>query len=587
VSVVIAPLVCLTAAQAAEPSGSILRVSSSSDIDTLNPFTSILSAGQDIMQLEYESLVQYSADDNAVVPGMASEWSTSPDGLTWTFTLPADRVWSDGEPVTAEDAAWTITAIQDNELLQQANGGLVTNIDTAVATDDSTLTLTLKEAQASNPGSVLPIVPEHVWSEIDDPATYANDTDVVGSGPFVVKSYSQGQSVQLVTNEKFWRGAAKVDGVTYINYKNGDASVQALKTGEVDIVSGIQPAQYTALQGEEGITVSKGTGRRYTSLAINPGAKDATGADLGNGNPALRDVTLRTAIMMAIDKDTLVEKVKQGFGTAGETEIPPVYPMYFGIDEADVIPFDPAKANEILDDAGYVMGANGIRLDKQGNPLELRLLGRSSDPTHAQTAEYLKPWLKEIGIEVSVLMQSDNQVNDDSTLGKYDMYFTGWGMGPDPDFQLSINTCDSYPNADGSGNLNESNWCDPAFDVLNAAQHTELDPDKRAALVKEAMTVIYKAAANNVIWYGDYLEAYRSDRFEPFATQPADGGVIASQNGYWGFYSATPVASSTSSTSEGSNTGLVVGISVAVVVVLGAVVFLVIRRRKGAADERE
>ena len=122
-------------------------------------------------------------------------------------------------------------------------------------------------------------------------------------------------------------------------------------------------------------------------------------------------------------------------------------------------------------------------------------------------------------------MVTPNQVNDDSTLGKYDLYFTGWGIGPDPDFQLSINQCSSRPNADGSGATSENNWCDPAFDALYKAQHTELDAAKRADLVKQAFTMIDKAAINSVIWYADTLEAWRSDKFTGFVKQPENTGV--------------------------------------------------------------
>lgn len=568
------------------PSANILKVATASDIDTLNPFTTILSSGTSIMSLEYESLVQFSAADNSIVPGMASKWSTSSDGLTWTFTIPAGRTWSDGQPVTAKDAAFTYTSILTKPDLQQAHGGDIGNVAKAVAKNDTTLVITLKEAQAPNPGSIVPIVPEHIWSKVSNPATFANDKDAVGSGPYTVKSYAQGQTVELVANKKFWRGAPKIDGITYVYYKNGDAEVQALRTGEVDIVSGLQPAQYQSLKGVKNITVNAGAGRRHTALAINPGAKDATGAPLGNGNPALQDQTLRTAIVMAIDKKTLLTKVGQDLGTLGETEVPAVYPTYFGIDKSDVIPFDPAKANELLDKAGYTKGADGIRADKTGKPLDLRLLGRSSNPQHTQMAAYIIPWLKDIGIKATYTSESDNQVNDDSTLGKYDMYFTGWGVDPDPDSQLVLNLCSSMPNADGSGATSENNWCDPAFDKLYQEQHTELDPAKRADLVKQAMAVLYMSAANTVIWYSDYLEAYRSDHFTGFTLQPTKDGVITAQNGYWGLYGATPVGSSTSS-DDGPNVGLIVGIVIGVLVIAGIVVLLVVRRRRTTADDRE
>ena len=242
----------------------------------------------------------------------------------------------------------------------------------------------------------------------------------------------------------------------------------------------------------------------------------------------------------------------------------------------------------MLDEAGYEKGSDGIRLDKQGKPLKLRLMGRNTDPLHQQMADYIKPWLADIGIDVTVSMVTPNQVNDDSTLGKYDLYFTGWGIGPDPDFQLSINRCDSRPNADGSGATSENNWCSPEFDKLYDAQHAELDQQKRSELVRQAFTVLHKAAVNDVIWYADKLEAYRSDKFTNLTKQPEDGGVITGQNGYWAFYDAAPAGAAQGggdAAGSGGVPGWAIGVGAAVVVIIVAgIVIMTVRRRAGAQD---
>jgi len=250
-------------------------------------------------------------------------------------------------------------------------------------------------------------------------------------------------------------------------------------------------------------------------------------------------------------------------------------------------------------------------------------MGRNSDPTHAQMADYIKPWLKDIGIDVTVSLVTSNQVNDDSTLGKYDLYFTGWGIGPDPDFQLSINQCTSRPNADGSGATSENNWCDPAFDKVYKQQHTELDHAKRAILVKQAFTMVSNAVVSKVIWYSDSLEAYRSDKFTGLTRQPEKNGSITGQNGYWGMYTAVPAGSAAASSDassgaasapSGSGAALpsgsapasdsaapsnatadsgsgfpwwIVIVIVVIVVVLGALIPVIRRRGKVTADDRE
>ncbi|WGM20449.1 ABC transporter substrate-binding protein [Paenarthrobacter sp. OM7] len=580
------------AAHAAPPSAAAekptIKVALTGDIDSLNPFLSVLATSSNILTFQYEPLVQYGAESNEAVPGMADSWTTSPDGKAWTFTLPEDAKWSDGEAITSEDVKWTYDAVKTQDPLKQANGALLDNVVSVDAPNETTVVINLEQAQAPNPGTELPIVPAHVWKELPDPAAFENSENTVGSGPFIITKYDKNSGIQLKTNENYRNGAAKVAGVTYVPYKNSDAAVQALKTGEVDVVSGLTPAQYQALQSVEGITTNAGEGRRYSAVGINPGAKDAAGNPMGDGHPALHDKTVRQAIARAIDSKVLLEKVIQGLGTLGTGEVPKTYPLYHWEAKPEELTnsYDPAAANKMLDDAGYAKGADGIRVDKEGRALNLRLMGRSTNPSHQQMADFIKPWLKEIGINATVEMKSSAQVNDESTLGNYDLYFTGWGLGPDPDFQLSINQCSSRPNSDGTGSTSESNWCSEEFDSLYKAQHVALDQKKRSELVTEAQKLIYEAAPNKVLFYENALEAYRSDRFTGFVKQPTNGGVIMGQNGPWGLHGATPVveASQASQTSDSGTTtwwivgGLVVAVAIAAVV---------IRRKNATADERE
>ncbi|ALV44418.1 hypothetical protein MB46_01655 [Arthrobacter alpinus] len=587
-SLALAPLAAAPSATAATSdagSGTTLKLALTGDIDSLNPFKAILASSTSILALEYQSLVSYGPKDNEEIPGMADKWETSPDGKVWTFHMPKDRKWSDGEPITANDAAWTFKAIQGNDALKQANGSLLESVASAEAADDETLVVTLKEPQAPNPGTQLPIMPAHIWSAVD-PATFANEKDSVGSGPFIVSNYDKSSGVTLKANPNYWQGEAKIAGITYIPYKNTDAAVQALKTGELDIVNGLTPAQYNALKDVDGITTNAGTGRRYQAIGINPGTQTADGTPMGDGNVALQDLKVRQAIVMAIDNKTLLEKVLQGLGEPATGEVPAAYPQYNWKTDELPLQYNVEAANKLLDEAGYAKGADGLRVGKDGKALKLRLTGRNSDATHQQMADYIKPWLKEIGIDVTTAMKASAQINDDSTVGNYDLYFTGWGMGPEPDYQLSINTCASRPNADGTGATSENNYCDPAFDALYKAQHVELDQTKRSALVTQAQEMIHKAAVNDVIYYANSLEAYRSDRFEPFTTQPEVGGVITGQNGPWSYYYATPISTTATDSADGGFNAAYVVAPVVIVLLAGGGFFLY-RRRRATSDERE
>jgi peptide/nickel transport system substrate-binding protein len=165
------------------------------------------------------------------------------------------------------------------------------------------------------------------------------------------------------------------------------------------------------------------------------------------------------------------------------------------------------------------------------------------------------------------------------------MYFTGWSLGPDPDYQLGINTCASLPTGtDGSGGTSQDGYCDPAFDELYAQQRSELDEQARQEIVHDMLAMNYTATPQIVFWYADGLEAYRSDRVTGFGLQPTDGGIIANQSGYWGFLTVEPVtaADEAGAGASGPGAGLVIGI-IAGLVVIGGVVLIVVRRR-GAAD---
>jgi peptide/nickel transport system substrate-binding protein len=562
-----------------------IKVSMVADIDTFNPFLAVLLASTGINRYQYEALVGYGKNSEPDA-GLADKWETSDEGKVWTFNIPKDRKWSDGEPVTADDVVYTYTSIMKTSALQEANGGLVTNIADVKAPDPQTVVMTLKSAQAPNPGQEIPIVPKHVWGE-QDATKFAAARNVVGSGPFTITSYRTGGSVELKANPYFWRGKPKVAGITYVTYKNTDAAVQGLKSGEVDIVDQLTPAQYESLKGAKNITRNAGIGRRYQALAINPGTVDIDGKPMGDGNPALEDPQLRKAIFMAVDKKTLLDRVLDGLGTVGQTEVPASYEKYFGFaDGYQEEPFDLDGANKVLDDAGYKKGSDGMREDKDGKPLKLRLMGRNTEPAHAQMADFLTSWLKEIGIALDTTMVTPDKVNEDSTLGKYDLYFTGWSLGPDPDAQLAMNTCASRPNADGSGNTSENNWCSPEFDKIFKAQHAELDPDKRADLVKQAFSVLYDAYVSDPIWYIKPLEAYRSDHFTGFTTQPEKGGVILNQNGYWGLYGAKPASADSSSEDEGGMPGWAIPVG-AIVVLAAAGAAIVASRRRSTGEDRE
>ncbi|MGB3443241.1 MAG: ABC transporter substrate-binding protein [Actinophytocola sp.] len=585
--------------------GKLLRIGVSREVDTLNPFMSITLMGTSILRYQFEFLTTYSQGSMTPEGALAEKWETSEDKLTWTYHIRKDMKWSDGKPVTAKDAAWTFQKMLDDEVARTANGSYVQQWESVTATDDWTLKIKTKVPQATMDALDIPIVPEHVWSKVSD-ISATPELPMVGNGPYYITEFKEAQFTKMKANKNYWRGAPKVDEIHFIYYSNSDAAVSALQSGEVDLINPLTPTQFDALQSEPDIALNNAQNRRFNELLINPGAATSDGTAIGNGNPALKDVKLRQAIARAIDSKTLVEKVWGGYATEAAGYIPPMFKDFAWEPTGDQVrKFDLGAASKALDDAGYKKGSDGIRLDKQGKPLVLRLLSHAERDVDENAGPFIKGWLKEIGIEVTIQPKSDNQVNEETTRGEYDLAISGWSANPDPDYVLSLQTCASRPNADGTGATPDSFLCNEEYDDLYAKQLSEFDRNKRIDIVKEMQALLYDQATLVIFGYDNALEAFRKDKFEGFPQQPTGSGVIMFQQSYWGLLGATPkgegpvpVYDGSQGTASGedttdaagedsSNTGLILGIVGGVIVVVLVVGLLVARGRRKTADDRE
>ncbi|MGW6442475.1 ABC transporter substrate-binding protein [Lentzea sp. NPDC055074] len=556
----------------------ILKVAIVQQIDSMNPFLAVFQSSTEVGRLMYDYLTAYSASDQSVTEGLANRWEPSADKLTWTFTVPEGKKWSDGVPITARDVAFTYNLMMTDEVARTANGSFVTNFSSVTATDDRTVVIATKAPQVTMLALDVPIVPRHVWEKAGSIKDYANDRmPVVGSGPFVLTEHVAGQFIKLETNKDYWRGAAKFDELHFVYFQNSDAAVQALGKGEVDLVNRMAPAQFDSLEGKAGVTRNKAQGRRFTELMINPGAQTRTGEPIGDGSPVLRDVRVRRAIAQAIDLDALIARVNLGYAEKGAGLVPPVFGKYHWQPSASELhTFDPAAANAALDAAGLPRKADGTRFG-------LRLIGRAGRAYDEQASEYLKRSLGDIGIPLDVRLVSDNQLNESTTAATYDLAFSGWSTNIDPDFVLSLHTCAQRPGADGKGGTTDTYFCDETYDRLYAQQLSEFDEAKRVEIVKRMQARFYDQVPAVVLAYENALEGYRSDHFAKFTTQPAQGGVIMAQNGMWGYYGAEP-AGQVAAASRGWGGLAAFGAAVAAMTMAVAVY---LRRRRATAGERE
>ncbi len=612
-TIVAVPAAAVPPAQAADPV--VFTVGMLADVDSLNPFTGILAESYEIFQLQYSTLLSSSAVDFTPDAGLAESWDVSPDGLTWTYTLRPDLLWSDGTPLTANDVVYTFNRILDGRYEQRNYGNYVRNITSVEATDDRTVVMEVREPSPIMERLAVYILPEHIWSSVDAKAvkSYANEPEagetLVGSGPFLVVERRTGQFIRLVANDNYYKGRPNVDELVFRVYNNPDALGQALIKGEIDFASGLTADVFSSLEGQEGITTYAGSYSGFNELAFNLGAALTDGTPIGDGNPHMQDQKVRLAISHAIDRQQLVEKILDGYGTPGSTIIPPLYTTLHVNPGTQA--YDPVLANQILDDAGYAMGPDGVRVGPDGVPMKYRLFVRSDSDTSVKSGEYFKSYLAAIGIEADIKPVDENALFEIIGRGEFDMFEWGWVVEPDPDYQLSTFTCDKRSYEDGGeiyADLSDSFFCDEEYDRLYAQQAVTTDQAARAEIVKQMQQILYDQVAYVVTYYYDNLEAYRSDRFTGFVGQPEGSGSLTFQYGTYTYENVAPISdeggttesaspgateepggetAAAEETSGGSSTGLIIGLVIAALVIVGLVVALVRMRSKSQESDRE
>jgi peptide/nickel transport system substrate-binding protein len=589
--IALAPVLAAAApASASSSSGSTLTVESQTAFSTFNPFTAYNDGDLEVINEIYPMLTTTSKQ-GAPEPYLATKWSISPNKLTWTFTLKSGLKWSDGKPLTAADAAWTLNLIMHNSAAGAANGALVADFGTVTAPNPTTLVITTTSPAANllYNLAIIPIVPEHIWAgQVPHLGNFTNhSTPAVGYGPFTLTGFVPNQSATLTANKSFFMGEPKFRTLIVEYFSNSDAAVAALRSGQLDdIDDSLTATQFNALKGVKGIAEAPQVSAAWTAIELNPGARTREGKHFGDGNPALQNPKVRQAIEMALNKQELVSKIWDGLAVAGQGYLPPAYPQWQWTPPASQeLTYNPAKADALLTSAGYKMGPNGIRIDpKTHKPLTLRLGIHSDESTDAAMAPYILEWLKAIGVGVTIDSMSYNELNADLPKGDWDMLSDTWSTGPDPTYLLSIQTCGVLPLNNGSGFNTDSFFCNPTYDKLYAQQATEFNTTQRAATIGQMQQILYSNAVDVVLYYPDFLSAVRTNVVKNyFFGAPNAQGFYPQQNLFINWNDAAPVASSDASSSSSGTTVTIVIAIVVVALLAGGAAFW----RRRTAAERE
>jgi peptide/nickel transport system substrate-binding protein len=563
----------------------VLRIGDTNDIDGFNPFKLVEVPSFEIMDLTYDLLVDFSPKDSSPVPGLADSWEHSKNGLTWTFHLNKEAEWQDGKPVTSEDVAYTF-----NRILKEKQGlyiDYVKQIDKIETPDKHTVVFTTKDPSVQMLSMYVYILPKHIWEKVpaDETKTFPNQP-AIGSGPFQAVEWKKGQYARLKVNPDYFRGPPKLDEIIFQFYDNDDTMVQALKNNDVDFISEMPINLFKSLKNQEGIATNSSPDPGFTELGFNlyePSPeliKEFDAPKESTGNPALLDARVREAINWAIDEDTLTDKVLQGEGVPGTTLVPPALAKYhLELDESEVQGFDINRSKELLEQAGWKdTDGNGI-VDKNGEDLTLRLFVRSENKDSTTEGQYIEGWLEEAGIGLETKAMGDTALTDAIYAADYDMFIWGWSSDADPDFILSVLTCDQIMG------WSDTFWCNKDYSRMYGEQKEQLNLDQRANTIKEMQRIAYEDNPYIIFYYDNQLEAWRTDKFRGWTRTPttADPGQIIYTFSNEGYLNLRPVSSKEATGSEdGTSPLLYVGLALVGAVVVAVIVVLV--RRRSAED---
>ncbi len=556
----------------------ILRVGNTQDVDSLNPFIGYSVPAYEVYHLNYDMLTGYKPNGD-VAPEIADSWSSTPDFLTWTFKIHPGIKWQDGVALTAKDVAFTYNYIIQNDL--SAFSTYTVNMKKAVAVDDTTVKFYLSKPKANILRMWIPIVPEHIWSKISGKAaanSFQNNPPVIGSGPFQTVEYKKSGFTRLVANKNYWKGAPKIDEVVLENYTNQDTMTMDLKAGNLDVAFGVPVAQFNALKSQPDITVKAAEQKYLVELAFNSYASPNSMA-----NPVLQDVKFRQALSWAVDKAKIVATCMGGYADVGQSILVPSTDDAWTPTTTEAFGYDLEKAKQLLDAAGYKdTDGDGIREDKQGKPIKLRLWTREESPEQQRAGKLIAGSFQSIGIGIDLAVENDGSISDGiynykgSTYAPdFDMFIWGWSGNIDPDYMLADFITSQIEM------WNDCCWSNKEYDSLYLQQASEMDAAKRTEEVTRMQQIFYQEAPYAVLYYPKALIAYNTAKWAGWVPYPNQNGLVVYAGDNIDTYRLVhPVAATTQSSSGASSTlWIAIGVIVAVIVIL--LVVILVRRRRG------
>ncbi|MBV9647197.1 MAG: peptide ABC transporter substrate-binding protein [Candidatus Eremiobacteraeota bacterium] len=480
-----------------------VRIGTDDEPDNLNPLFAHTDATDQVDALIFAPVFRYDAHGE-FVPELVTEIPTyanggiSKDSKTIVLHWRRGVVWSDGAPLTARDLRFTWRAAMNPANNTKSTSGWedVASID--VPRDDTAI-VRLKRPNADvmglfggGGGSAYPPLPEHLLGRLPNLNRDAFNAHPISSGPFLLKAWRHGSSLEFVRNDRYWRGPPKVSAVSMVVVPNSDSLFTELQTHEIDVLDAVPEERLAQLPSIDGIVVHPRLVANFRRLVMNC------------SRPALSDRRVRLAIAEAIDWARMNATIFHGANIPARSDIPP------NSWAAPNIPFyryDPRDAHRLLDAAGWRLGPDALRA-RAGEPLRLTV-SATNKPFNEQSEVQMQQQLRAIGIDLSIKNYPASYLfaqNGPLYTGKYDLEFSIDTNAPDPDNQGSWSGDFVPPKGANTTFLH-----DPIITATSEAAIRTFDRAKRRALYQREEERIHELVLAVFFYWENSRAAYNSD----------------------------------------------------------------------------
>lgn len=436
---------------------------------TFNPWYPGVGIESDLInEMIFDGLTRW--DENMQVsPRLATSWEVSDDGLTWTFELRENVLWHDGEVFDAEDVAFTFNEIVLNSELGATNANIYAPIDRVEIVDSYTVEFLMNEPFSSLPEYLTyyeGILPEHIFAGVEDPWSLSsfNKEGPIGTGAFRFEAYQSGAFVRLVRNPDYWDGEPKIREVTFQVVPDPDAQIAQMLAGNLDLISIENPTLLSRLQSRPGLAFDSQSENVYYFVILH------------QTDPRFQDVRVRQGLLHAIDRQAIIDSVLEGYGSVATGPIAPIQQEFY-TDEVDQYPYDPERARELLAEAGWTPGSDGI-LQKDGERLTITI-DQGEFGQLVPIAVLVQQYWQDVGVEVNLNVMDWNSYLTKTYVNRdYEATVCWWRTPATPDVSPYY-----HSEAAGSGN-NWPDYKDPELDKLLTAElaATSLEEKKQYAI---------------------------------------------------------------------------------------------------------